>query len=280
MAVSLRDMQLLAERQYSVEETRKDMNRMVDWFCSQPEQEHYLEVAVHKERKLPVSIARAQKVFFVNDEMVSGWLPDEFRAESLGFVRGNNVIFAGRLVYPVMDVMGDVMGFCGWDKVNKPKYLDSRNQGYKAKHATFYGMETLNEAYRNNQPVYIVEGIVCCLYLRSQGLQAYAMLGSNLTPYVLAILRRFGSRLVVIPDNDTVGKSVTDINDNNQNAGNKFVAQIKKELPLAKVIQSVIAKDIDDTRLYNNGEYEQQFLQELRQVVVNPFMVFKTVRLR
>lgn len=280
MAVSLRDMQLLAERQYSVEETRKDMGRLVDWFCSQPEQEHYLEVAIHNERRLPVDIAKQQKVFFVDDEMVSGRLPEEFRSESLGFTRGNIVIFAGRLVYPVMDVKGEVMGFCGWDKVNKPKYLDSKNQGYKAKHSTFYGMETLGEAYRNDKPVYIVEGIVCCLYLRSQGFQAYAMLGSNLTPYVLTILRRFGNRLVVIPDNDTIGKSTTEINAQNFNAGNKFVSQVKKELPKARVVQSVIAKDVDDTRLYEDGKYEQLFLQELRQVAVNPFVLSKTVRLR
>ena len=69
-----------------------------------------------------------------------------------------------------------------------------------------------SEYYDNDKPVYLVEGIVCCLYLRSKGFQAFASLGSHLTPYVITILSRFGNRLIVIPDNDTIGKSVEDIN--------------------------------------------------------------------
>lgn len=279
MSFSLRELQLLTEREYSVEETRKDLNRLTNWFCNQPEQEHYLKVAIQNTRKLPVSIAKQQKVFFVNDEMTPSWIPEEFRVESMGFVKGNHVVFAGRLVYPVMDVKGDVMGFCGWDKVNLPKYLDSKNQGYKAKQDNFYGMECLPEYYRNNKPVYLVEGIVCCLYLRSKGFQAFAALGSHLTPYTVEILKRFGNRLIVIPDNDTIGKLITVINQVHS-AGDNFVKQIKRELPKARVFQSVIAKDVDDTRLYNNGEFEDIFVSELKQIAINPFVRLKTLRLR
>lgn len=280
MELSFRDLQMLAEREFSIEETRKDMSRMVEWFCNQPMQERYLEIAMWNERKIPVEIAKEQKVFFVDDEMVPAFLPEEFRSESLGFVRGNFLTFAGRLVYPVMDVKGEVMGFCGWDKFVKPKYLDSHNQGYKAKQSTFYGMEKLPEAYRSTEPVYLVEGIVCALYLRSKGFLAFASLGSQLTPYVISILQRFGRRLCVIPDNDTVGKSIEEINATNRTAGDGYVAQAKRSLPKATILQSVVAKDVDDTRLFEGGKYEQQFLYELKQVMINPFISLKTVRLR
>jgi hypothetical protein len=280
MGLSLRELQELAEREYSIEETRKDMSRMVDWFCNLPDQEQYLDIALQKYRHIPIELGKKQKIFFVDDEMLPAHMPEEFRSESLGFVRGSHIVYAGRLVYPVMDIKGDVMGFCGWDKFTKPKYMDSHNQGYKAKATTFYGMELLPEAYRSNLPIYLTEGIVCALYLRSKGFLAFASLGSQLTPYVIAILKRFGRRLCVIPDNDTVGKSVEEINDSKRTAGEGYVTQVKRFLPQATVLQSVIAKDPDDTRLFEDGKYEQRFLYELQQVMINPFMKLETVRLR
>ena len=101
-----------------------------------------------------------------------------------------------------------------------------------------------------------------------------------MTPYVIAILKRFGRRLCVIPDNDTVGKSVEEINDSKRTAGEGYVTQVKRFLPQATVLQSVIAKDPDDTRLFEDGKYEQRFLYELQQVMINPFMKLETVRLR
>ena len=230
------------------------------------------------ERKLPLSIYDEHKVFFVDDELRCEDLPEQFRADALGFCKGPYVAYAGRLVYPVMDVRGNVMGFCGWDKFDKPKYLDSRNHGYKAKFTTFYGMEKLPEYYNNNKPVYVVEGIVCCLYLRSKGFQAIAILGSSLTKYVIQILKRMESRLIIIPDNDGFGKAGEELD--TELSGENFVKQAKRYLPKARVIQSCVAKDVDDSRLFEDGKYENTFLTELRQVGISPFYFFKTIRVR
>ncbi|MBQ2885895.1 MAG: hypothetical protein IJE43_19390 [Alphaproteobacteria bacterium] len=279
MGLSLRELQLLNESEFSVEKARAELDALTTWFCEQPEQEHYLTVALQNTRKLPVSIGKEQKVFFVNDEMTVAWLPEDFQSEALGFVKSGRVLYAGRLVYPVMDVKGHVMGFCGWDNAIQPKYLDSTNQGYKAKMTTLYGMEKLSEYYKSNEPVYIVEGIVCCLYLRSKGFQALAVLGSHLSPYVISILRRFGRRLIVIPDNDVVGKEIGVIN-TSRPSGEGFVQQVKRALPKAIVVQSAIAKDVDDTRLLEEGKFEKQFLYELKQIAVCPFIGFEIVRIR
>ena len=176
MQLSLRDLQLLAEHEYSVEETRQDLNELVEYFRNMPEQRELLEVVFVQERKLPMEIGESQKIFFVDDELPCNDLPEKFQVEALGFCRNGYISYAGRLVYPVMDVHGNVMGFCGWDKFDSPKYLDSKTYGYKAKATTVFGMEKLPEYYSNNEPVYVVEGIVCCLYLRSKGFQAIAVL--------------------------------------------------------------------------------------------------------
>ena len=156
--------------------------------------------------------------------------------------------------------------------------MDSQNYGYKAKETTCYGMELLPEYYASDKPVYIVEGIVCCLYLRSKGFQSLALLGSSITRYMQIILSRFGSRLIVIPDNDACGKTLEDVD--SEMAGERFVLQAKRALPKAIIIQSVIAKDIDDTRKINNYVYEDLFIADLKQVAVCPYFQFKTIRVR
>lgn len=279
MAISLRELQLLTEAEFSIEDTRSDLGKLTDFFRSQEYHDAAIQIAYVNERKLPKEIAEKHKVFMVLEEFQILDIPEELRVEALGMVRGNRIIYAGRLVYPVMDVRGQVMGFCGWDKFEKPKYLDSHNHGYKAKDTTFYGMEMLPYTYNSNEPVYVVEGIVCCHYLRSQGLQAYALLGSSLTKYVLTIFRRIEKRLVFIPDNDIVGSTVDVINQKKP-AGEHFVKQIKRELPKARIVQSVLAKDVDDTRLLNDGEFEKEFIEELKLVAMNPFFKFKTIRVR
>lgn len=274
--LSFRELQLLAEDRYTIQSTRKDLNRMVDYFTSQPEQQDYIEIAFANERKLPIEIAREQRIFFIQEGMTKLDIPDEFQAESLGMVHKGYVVYEGRLVYPVFDVKGDVMGFCGWDKFVQPKYLDSKNYGYKAKATTFYGMEKLEEYYKSDKPVYVVEGIVCCLYLRSIGLQAVALLGSSITSYVATILKRFGRRLVVIPDNDAFGKKAEEIG--SSLSGEHFVKQARRLLPMATVAQSKIAKDIDDSRKVEG--LEETLKKELVLVSKNPYLPFKTLRTR
>lgn len=273
--ISLRELQLLAEHQYSVEQTREDLGRLTEFFRGQEYHKDWIETAFVKGRGLPEWLADQQKVFFVEESLETLDIPEEFRAESLGMVKGSHIVFSGRLVYPVLDVRGNVMGFCGWDKFAPPKYLDSKNHGYKAKATTVYGMEKLEEYYASDKPVYVVEGIVCCLYLRSLGLQALALLGSSITRYVAVILKRMESRLVIIPDNDTYGKGVAELC--SETSGEMFVKKARKIFPTAVIIQSTIAKDVDDSR---QTEYCDKFVEEIQEVKRNPFKRFSTIRVR
>ena len=143
------------------------------------------------------------------------------------------------------------MGFCGYDKFSEAKYLDSLNYGYRAKSYSLWGMEKLPEYYRSDEPVYFVEGIVCALYLRQEGLQALATLGSIISPYVTEIIRRFGSRAIMVNDSDE--------------AGTKCKRTMIHRIPRLRCVQSRIAKDVDDSRLVDD-----RFVEELRKFK-NPF---------
>lgn len=274
---SLRDMQMLTESTYSIETTRKDLNSIVDYFRRQPWQEEIMTAVSENLRHLPREILDQSKCFFIPEDLSVESIPEEWRVEAFNLVRKNRFIMAGRFIYPVMDVKGDVMGFCGWDPYVTPKYLDSKNFGYKANGNTLYGMEMLETYYTSGKPVYIVEGIICCLYLRSKGLQALALLGSHISNYCVQIIRRFGKRACIIPDNDAYGKDLSNLDNL---AGEYLVKAAKLKLPNAIVCQSKVAKDIDDTRKFNDGFCEKKLLRELSQVMVNPWLPLEIVRVR
>lgn len=242
--------------EYSIEEVREDLENIVRFFQSQDYHKHAMELFIEQYRELPMQVAIDSDAFCVDEEMPIGAMPEWMQQEPLGFIKGKWVPMWGRCVFPVKDVYGNVMGFCGWDPFVDPKYLDSKNYGYKAKATTLYGMEKLPEYYTSKEPLFVTEGLMCTLYLRSQGFQALASLGSFLTPYVITILSRFGKRLIMVPDNDETG--------------DKYVGQIKRSLPKAMIIQCAKGKDIEGLRKLDEHIYEQQLLSELR-MLSNPF---------
>lgn len=246
--------------EYSVEEVREDLANIVRFFQAQDYHKHAMKLFIEQFRELPIEVAKTSDAFCVDEDMPISQFPEWMLQEPLGFVKKNWVPMWGRCVFPVKDVYGNVMGFCGWDPFVEPKYLDSKNYGYKAKATTLYGMEMLPEYYTSKKPVFITEGLMCTLYLRSQGFQAMASLGSYLTPYVIRILSRFGNRLIMVPDFD--------------DTGDKYVSQIKRQLPKAMIIQCTKGKDIEGLRKLEEHKYEEQLLKELTSLS-NPFVKTK-----
>lgn len=235
----------------TIDQLRTQLNALVAWFKSR---EQYLEeVTIMAEivRNLDVQTLLDCDSFMVQEDFLLTELPEEFQHDSIGFCKGNYCVYQGRYVYPVKDVRGNVMGFCGYDKYSDVKYLDSLNFGYKAKTYSLWGMEKLPEYYTNDLPVYFVEGIVCALYLRQCGLQSLALLGSSVSPYVAEIMRRFGTRAIVCCDADA--------------AGSKCRKMLRRRVPMARCVQSHIAKDVDDSR-----KVDSDFVEELRKLS-NPF---------
>lgn len=219
----------------AVDECRLKLDRIAEIFQKRPEQERWIPAFAFLRKKFPVEALVEAGAFAVDADDTPSLLPEELQHDSLGFVSNSHLVYRGRFVYPVKDVKGHVAGWCGYDCTENPKYLDSINYGYRAKDALFYGAEKLTEYYQSDRPVFVVEGIVCCLWLRSQGFQALASLGSSLSPYMIEVLKRFGSRCIVIPDADA--------------AGTKYRRQVRYALPMARCVQSCVAKDIDDSRV-------------------------------
>jgi len=219
-----------------------------------------------KERGLSRQIVDEHDVFFIDEDTTVDSLPD-YIDETAGIVNWTYVTFAGRIVYPVKDVIGDVMGFCGWDKFDDIKYLDSKNYGYNAKRNILFGMERLKEYYASQRPVFLLEGIVDTMILRDNGFQALASLGSSLGSYQRTILSRFSSRLIAITDNDNIAgdRGV-------ETAGNAYALSILRKLPNSLVFQTTSEKDIDDV-IRLGADYKKNLLEDLRELELYGFIL-------
>lgn len=246
------EMQMLAMVDEStVLDTRKELGKIVKFWRDQPWQQEQVGFFANM-RKLKIDTLNDADGFMVTDDFPFEHFPEELRHDSFGFCKESHFIFSGRFVFPVKDVKGNVMGFVGYDKFEEPKYLDSKNHGYKAKHSTFLGMEKMPEYYESNH-LFVVEGSICMLWLRENGFNAVSTLGSYLNPYSVRIFRRFGNRVIFIPDADE--------------AGAKYARSVKSELPQARVLRPLKAKDVDDSRVVNEAEVKI----ELQAIIKNPF---------
>lgn len=243
----------------TIEEFRKDLTNLTNICCNWEEQEKYRE-AFSVGREQDINILKEVDSFFIDEDKGIASIPEKYHSEIYGFVKYNHFTMQGRYVLPVKDVLGRVAGFVGYDKFERPKYLDSVNYGYKAKSSNiFYGMENLRKYYEDGY-VLVVEGSMCALYLRSVGLNALAFLGSTITPYQVDILTRFKDKAYIIPDTDK--------------AGINFKSKINKVLPKARTLQvQKGGKDIDEVR-----KVYPQVVEEIRILLKNPFSKTEYIR--
>ena len=117
--------------------------------------------------------------------------------------------FRNRLMFPVIDVKGDVVAFGGrvLDK-SEPKYMNTTETIVYSKRRNLYG---INLAKRTKRPNFILcEGNIDVITLHQAGFDnAVASMGTALTTEQTKILSRYTKELVLCYDNDTAGQMAT-----------------------------------------------------------------------
>lgn len=142
-----------------------------------------------------VAIADAEAVGLIARSRDGGWY-DRFR---------------NRLMFPIHDLSGRVVGFGGRLLVSaegQPKYLNSPESPLFHKGRLLYGLTSARDAVRKSDDVIVVEGYVDVLALAQAGIgNAVAPLGTALTADQVRLLHRFTDRIVVLFDGDDAGRS-------------------------------------------------------------------------
>ena len=132
---------------------------------------------------------------------------------TLGLVKQNEEgrrydIFRDRIMFPIVDVRGNVIGFGGRVlDAGEPKYLNSPETPLFEKGRELYGLYQARRAIRDAGRVIVVEGYMDVVALAQHGVEyAVATLGTATTPTHVQKLLRQTDEIVYCFDGDNAGR--------------------------------------------------------------------------
>ena len=144
--------------------------------------------------------------------------------------------FRDRLVFPVIDVRGNVIGFSG--RIlgeNGPKYLNSPETPVFNKGRNLFALNLAKKS--KSGYILLTEGNIDVVSLHQAGFDsAVASLGTSLTAEQARLISRYTDRVVIAYDNDAAG----------QKAAQREIAILEKLDLKVRVLQMSGAKDPDE----------------------------------
>ena len=183
----------------------------------------------------------------LNAMLAKGYTKSELLAAGLVIQNQNGRVydkFRNRLMFPVIDVRGDVVAFGGrvLDK-SDPKYVNTQETVIYSKRRNLYGINLAKKTKRPN--IILCEGNIDVITLHQAGFDnAVASMGTALTTEQTRLLSRYTKELVLCYDNDTAGQLAT------QKAislleNSEFSVRVL-QLPRQLVDGEYIKQDVDD----------------------------------
>jgi DNA primase len=115
--------------------------------------------------------------------------------------------FRARIMFPIIDVHGRIVGFGGRCLDNSlPKYLNSPDTPIYHKRHSLYGLRPAQKACRDTGSVFLVEGYFDVLALHGNGINnVVAALGTAITRQHIRILKGYAKRIILVFDSDEAG---------------------------------------------------------------------------
>ena len=154
--------------------------------------------------------------------------------------KNNNIFdrFRDRLMFPIIDVRGNVIGFGGRALKNDKdtaKYLNSPETLIFNKRKNLFGLNLAKKTKTNS--LILVEGNIDVVALHQYGFDnAVASLGTSLTEEQAALMTRYAEQIILLYDGDQAG----------QNATQRAIPILEKAGLQVKVLKMRDAKDPDE----------------------------------
>jgi DNA primase len=122
--------------------------------------------------------------------------------------------FRGRIIFPINDLSGRVVGFGGRVRPGKEeegaKYLNTPTTFLYDKSRVLYGLDKARGKIREKGQVILVEGYTDVIASHQAGFSnTVSVSGTALTPYQAETLRRYTEKIIVAFDMDEAGRSAT-----------------------------------------------------------------------
>jgi DNA primase len=116
--------------------------------------------------------------------------------------------FRGRLVIPICDASGKVVGFGGrgLEKGSIPKYINSPESSIFSKRNILYGIERAKASISEQDEALVVEGYFDLISLHKAGVtNAVAAMGTSITQEQMLRLRNYTENVTLVLDGDEAG---------------------------------------------------------------------------
>ncbi len=119
--------------------------------------------------------------------------------------------FRNRLIFPIVDLRGRVVGFGGRSLDGKePKYLNSPDTALYRKGQHLFGLAQAKDAVIAKNTAIVVEGYFDCVVLADAGItHVVSPLGTALTTDHARLLARYAERVILAFDPDAAGEQAT-----------------------------------------------------------------------
>lgn len=120
--------------------------------------------------------------------------------------------FRGRLMFPLFDHRGNVVGFSGrsLNDQEMPKYINTKETLVYHKGSMFFGLNTAKEEIKQKNDAIIVEGEFDAISLFEENIKnVVAIKGTALTENQVALLSRFTPKVTLCLDQDSAGFEAT-----------------------------------------------------------------------
>ena len=144
-----------------------------------------------------------------------GYSDQELLEVGLAVKRDNGTYFdkfRDRVMFPIVDLRGNVIGFGGrilTDKENAPKYLNSPETLIFQKKENLFAMNKAKNSKAGQ--ILAMEGYMDVISLHQSGFDnAVASLGTAFTPQQAELIKRYSDKVVLCYDADEAGQKATD----------------------------------------------------------------------
>jgi DNA primase len=182
--------------------------------------------------------------------------------------RGVNDRYAGRVIFPWLNVSGRVVAFGGRlldarTKGVQQKYVNSPDSEIYHKERELYGLFQAKKAIAKEDRVYMVEGYTDVIAMHQCGLEnVVANSGTALSNYQIRLLRRFTQNITLLYDGDEAGI---------------HAAMRGTDMLLAEGmnIKVLLLPDVDDPDSFSRKHTAQEFKDYIEQNQTD-FITFKT----
>jgi DNA primase len=178
--------------------------------------------------------------------------------------------FRGRVLFPIHNVSGRVIGFGGrilTNDKNRPKYLNSPESAIYHKSKVLYGIYFAKNEISKKDNCYLVEGYTDVISLHLAGVEnVVASSGTSLTTDQIKLISRYTQNVTILYDGDNAGIK----------ASFRGIDMILEQGMNVKVVLFPEGEDPDSFARSNPSSKTQQYIQDSAQ----DFIHFKISVLR